>query len=257
MAKLSKQELKNHAEAERLAGLSRRLTNAEQYFILEHFRPGAGAKTYGQMFFTPLDLAGELAVHRLEGRGTVVDIGAGIGALTRSCIDYGMLDPKKPKYVCIERSPRNVEIGRKVVPEAEWVEGDAFDPEIWERLGKVDYVISNPPFGNVASANDTDSYRAFQKELGKVPAHLKAVSLALRFSKLGGIFILPQGDLPFDYSGCDTYHRKSPSTALAKFMKTWPAATFNCRAVDCSVYKNEWKDASPKVELVYVCDGEE
>ena len=92
------------------------------------------------------------------GAGTA--IGAGIGALTRACIDYGALDPKKPdRYICIERSVENVRVGKKVVPEAEWIQADAFDPDVWARIGDVEYIISNPPFGNVPSDNDSKAYK--------------------------------------------------------------------------------------------------
>jgi predicted RNA methylase len=259
MAKLSKQQLKNHQQALELVDLKRDLDFDERHFVLENFCPGAGAKTYGQMFFTPMGLAGELAIHRWADRGTVVDIGAGIGALTRFCLDYGSLDPKRPdRFICIERSVENVRVGKKVVPEAEWIQADAFDPAVWAQIGEVEYVISNPPFGNVPTDNDSKEYKDFQKELGVGVAHLKAVGLCRKFSAYGGTFILPQGDLPFEYSGRNHYHAKeSVSTVLAKFMKRWPNTTFNCQGIDCSVYENEWQDASPKVELVYVREGEE
>jgi len=259
MAKLSKQQLKDHNKALELVALERDLTTDERYFVLEHYCPGAGAKTYGQMFFTPLGLAGELAIHRWADFGTVVDIGAGIGALTRTCLDYGMLDPRKPKYICIEQSAENVRIGKKVVPEAEWIQADAFNPETWKQIGEVDYIISNPPFGNVKMAVEAKGeYNEFQKSLGGGVAHLKAVGLCMKFSAYGGTFILPQGDLPFEYTGRSNYKVKdSVSSHLERFQKVWPNTAFKCQAVDCSVYEKEWKDASPTVELVYVREGEE
>jgi hypothetical protein len=52
------------------------------------------------------------------------------------------------ELTCVEINPRYFEVGRKLLPEARWINADVFD---WRTLdlGRYDVAIANPPFGRV------------------------------------------------------------------------------------------------------------
>jgi len=51
-----------------------------------------------------------------------------------------------------------VEVGKKIMPEANWIIGSIFDlPN--DRI--YDVAISNPPFGNIKTGRDIDGLGAF------------------------------------------------------------------------------------------------
>ncbi|MHB7713076.1 class I SAM-dependent methyltransferase [Escherichia coli] len=69
-------------------------------------------------------------------------IGAGIGRLSY----YQYLRNKPTHITCVELNPEYVMIGKRVLPEAEWITGDAlqFTPDRF-----YDVAYGNPPFGKI------------------------------------------------------------------------------------------------------------
>ena len=93
--------------------------------------------------FTPSGLARDFAIDAGGGR-RVIDLCAGIGGLG-FWLD---LDGRAGEMVCVEVNPAYVEVGRKILPQAQWICGDVFAlPD----LGWFDLAISNPPFGRSAA----------------------------------------------------------------------------------------------------------
>jgi len=249
MAKITKPQAKKHGEAESLLSLSRTLTDDERDFIHDNWHPGAAHLTaVGGQFFTPRSIASELTVFSCR-KGTIIDLAAGIGVLGWH---IWRLWPRgeNVRIIAVELCPGFVEVGKRVFPEAEWILGDVFDKSLWESLGVVDGMVSNPPFGNVPMANGNDKWLSYRG-----PAHLRACELALRFSRTGGTFVLPSMDLPFEYSGKQHHEYKDSdrhSTNLKRFLATFPDARLSCVGVDVSSCQGDWKEVSPNVEIADV-----
>jgi hypothetical protein len=171
----------------------------------------------------------------------VVDACAGIGALSYANF---VSDEQKTRYVCIEANPDFVRVGKRILPEAEWICGDAFSQKTWEKIGKVDEVISNPPFiRNIKSD--------FKPPLisGKNSIYLMA-EIAMRYAKRA-IFIVDQASCPFKMSGvsfltpqkdCRNYDIFNERTGIS----------FEPTSFDTSVYLKEWVGVQVQVEVVTV-----
>lgn len=227
--KLSKADAKLHQQAVDVLNKPGSLSVDEREFVLEHWREDAEhVNSTAGAFFTPLGLAGDLAIE-VTG-GSVVDLCAGIGALAYACL---RLDPTR-KIVCVELNRAYYEVGRRVVPEAEWICADAFGYE----TGKVfDCAISNPPFGNVNTHKN--KYGKFEYDL---IAHARA------FSK-DGVFIVPQVSAPFRFSGQSRYEVVE-NAQYEKFSKaTGVRLGMNC-GIDTSIYDDQWSIKPPRMEIV-------
>ncbi len=203
--KLTKQQTKLHDEAVGLAGCGRRLSYDEQEFVLRHYHPGAVSNiTKSGAFFTPLDIA-EAAAFYHGAAGGVVDACAGIGALAWNLLK---IQPEA-KLTCVELNPMFVAVGKAVVPEAEWIIGDAM-----ELLNKRRFQsgLSNPPFGRIHGiAGD---------------AHITVLDALTRSCEQGAIVIVP-ANTQFERPGWELV-----------------AGPF-----DMSSYKEAWKGAAPKISI--------
>jgi predicted RNA methylase len=251
--KLTKVVTKQHDEAlERLEQTT--LSEDDRDFVLEHYHPGA-TNNIGKagVFFTPPDLAYELALYAPSPAKhliTMVDVCAGIGMLTHAVKTFQQykIDETPVRFVCLEWNPEFVEVGKKIAPYAEWICADVFDKRIWEHLGPITWMMSNPPFGNVKTSADTSWLRY------KGVKDLMVVELITRFAQRGGTVILPQTSVPFRYSGHHFYEQVCEaeySMQLQRFLKA-NNVEFNCCSSDISVYKDQWKGAAPTVEMAQV-----
>ncbi len=209
MSKLTKMERKLHKQACVLLEKDV-LTYDERWFVAEHWHEGAEHEQGDAgVFFTPLPIAGGVAMHA-TGFHRVIDLCAGIGRLSFSLYCRTLWHDDRPEIVCVERSPKNIAVGRKILPEATWIEADVFD--LSTDLNGFDCAISNPPYGRVKT----------------VPKHLKhsaefeVVRVASRVAKYG-VFVLPAASVPFSVGQsssnrfdipCEKYERFSAETGI-------------------------------------------
>ncbi|RED44133.1 methyltransferase [Aestuariispira insulae] len=250
MAKLTKAETKAHNQACELLKKDV-LTHDEKWFVLDNWHEGAEHNNGSTgAFFTPSGMALDFAID--VGGKRVLDLCAGIGALSFAAWVRneqnryeGMVEAE---YVCIEINPAYIEIGKKIMPQATWVQGDASDLEFIKSLGRFDCVISNPPFGKRAGGNgNAPRYTGADFEY-------KIMDIASEVADYG-VFIIPQQSSSFFYSG-RVAHRDNDSAKLKKFRQQ-TGITMDCGVgVDTAYYKDDWKGVAPICEIV-TCNFEE
>jgi len=233
MAKLSKAQAKAHRAACELL-LKDVLTLDEREFVINNWQESA-THSNGEAgaFFTPLEMAETFAVEVGGHDGfTLIDLCAGIG-----CLSYVVWARSQgwsggpSRIVCVEKNPDYVAVGRKVLPEAEWICADVFDlPD----LGRFSFAISNPPFGSGGPVKG-------------VSLDLNVVAVAAQIAD-HGVFILPQASSPFRYSGEQGF-KAEPGKAYEKFHdKTGHTLEPNC-GIDCDQWRGDWRGVAPKVEI--------
>ena len=172
MARLTKAQEKQHDEALALVSLNRMLKDDEIEFVFRHYSPMATHRVAkGAIFFTPYEIASDFAVMaRWQGSGRVIDYAAGIGGLTHHMLlaEYWDESPAKlatKHHVCVEIEREFVELGKKLLPQVEWVCGRwhdnpalhelraalyrraiVFDRALMESLGTFDMGIARTNF---------------------------------------------------------------------------------------------------------------
>nr|WP_244978361.1 methyltransferase [Bradyrhizobium pachyrhizi] len=242
MAKLTKVEAKAHAEAVELLKKDV-LTYDERVFVLDNWHEGANhINGSAGAFFTPIGLAGDFAIDACGGR--TIDLCAGIGALAFHVFWRGHYARSKGEpereIVCIERNPAYVEVGRKVLPEAQWICADVFEFDL-KGLGHFGCAIANPPFGATPRAGNGPRYtgRSFEFHLIDIASDIADY----------GAFIIPQMSAPFQYSGVPCYCERKSADYLRFAEQTGIHLEAGC-GVDCSYYRDAWKGVAPSVEIV-------
>ena len=241
MAKLTKAQRKAHAEACKILQKDA-LSIDEKIFVLENWHEGAEHMNGAiGAHFTPSGLARDFAIDAGGGR-RVIDLCAGIGGLG-FWLD---LDGRAGEMVCVEVNPAYVEVGRKILPQAQWICGDVFAlPD----LGWFDLAISNPPFGRSAarSARQGARYTGASFEYHVMDM---AADMAGR-----GAFIVPQSSAPFRLSGAPHYTVTRSDAISELYEQTGIEMAAGC-GVDTSFYRNDWHDVAPLCEVV-LCEFEE
>ncbi len=235
MAKLTKIEARNHAQACELLKKDQ-LTIDERIFVLDNWHEGANhVNSAAGAFFTPSGLAGDFALDVGGRRG--IDLCAGIGGLAF----WLVLRERVRELVCVEINPDYIEVGRKIVPEATWIQADVFDVRELG-LGHFDCAVSNPPFG------------ATPRRGGSAPRYTGStfeyhvIDIARDMADTG-TFIIPQGSAPFRFSGSRHYVER-PSDAYLKFSKLTGIELEAGCGVDTDYYRNDWHGVSPATEVV-------
>lgn len=210
-------------------------TKSAAEFVYEHYHPGATNNlTKGAIFFTPPQMARDLATMD-GGQGRIVDACAGIGMLAYYHYQHTFhWNPPKPQYVCIENNREFYEIGRKLLPQAEWHLGDVFD--ILPTLGIFDSGLSNPPYGNIASCK-TKNFPSH--------AHLGVMELLLKHCRQGATVIVPRGC--HEIGGTKEQYR---SESYERFLEIYPGAMLTACSLDMDHYES-FKATGTKVT---VCD---
>lgn len=245
MAKLSKTETRNHNKALELIHSDKSLTWDDKEFIFRNWHEGANHMN-GQAgaFFTPFDMAFDFALHVGSSECRIIDLCAGIGMLSFACQNrsYGVTHD----ITCVEYNSDYITVGKRLLPEANWIHGDALD--LPEDIGHFDFCISNPPFGAIKRQKNGPRYTGKDFEF-----HI--IDLASQIADYG-VFVLPAMSAGFKYSGVDYYERHKDGKAF-DFQKKF-GIHFECGiGVDTSIYRSEWKGTSPATEIVSVDFTEE
>jgi hypothetical protein len=244
--KLTMAAAKAHQRACDLLATQRPLTMQEREFVLRHWQESQNSTTVTTLagaFFTPLDLAKDLALH-VSGAVRLIDLGAGIGALAWAAyrkMVAGYLSPPPVEIVCVERNPEYVAVGRRVLPEAEWICADLF--ALPDELRDFDVAIGNPPFGRTPRSGRGPRYTGRCTEYHVIDV---AADLARR-----GVFLVPQTSAPFRYSGTPDRRWDRSAEYLRFTQQTGIALEFNC-GIDTATYTG-WRGVRPTVEIV-TCD---
>lgn len=259
MAKLTKPQIAAHSKAEALISTSttpRPLTLDEREFILDNYHPAARhINSIHGAYFTPRSLAHDLAIY-IPDNATIIDLCADIGSLAYQAVlrahhsDYYRQHGHIHfgQITCIEINPDYIAVGRRVVPEALWIQADVFNlPEsIIHNPDRppgeaFDFAISNPPFGRSKAL-----YGSAGIPCPGSPVELNALSIASRLARCGA-FILPQESCPFRYSGQQSHeHRTTP--VWSQFYRQSHIDLISS-SIDCSIYREDWRDVSPNVEI--------
>ena len=243
MSKLTKAQSKAHRQAEELLKKDT-LTHEEIEFIFSHWHEGQAIdQTFAGAFFTPPEMAQDF---RIEVDGErILDLCAGIGVLSYYAYHFGWYrhDMPKREIVCIERCPRFVEIGKKILPQATWICADVFDFD-YSDLGHFDSVISNPPFSNVKTYSKPPRYTGSKFEY-------KLIDLAADLGDYGA-FIIPQQSAPFDYSNRQ-HHSHTPSREHSRFFEQTKIRLAAGCGIDTAYFNDNWKQKVPQTEIA-CCD---
>src|ERR1044072_699517 len=147
MAKLTKAQAKAHQQACELLKKDV-LSEDDKMFVLENWQESAShINTVPGAFFTPFDLARDFAIEVCPGK--IIDLCAGIGMLSFAVKSKHQWDKAPIDLTCVEINPDYVAVGKKILPEARWMEASFFDVLSMD-LGHFDVAISNPPFGRIS-----------------------------------------------------------------------------------------------------------
>lgn len=239
MARLTKEEAKWHAEAELLL-TKPKWDDDDREFFLKHWQESANhVNSAAGAFFTPLDYALDFALE--VGGGPLIDVCAGIGNLTYAVTfrqRYSQY-PKATDLVCVELNEAYAAIGQKLVPDAHWIVGNAF--EELPKLGKkFTHAISNPPFGRIKHDGKPPRYTGAKFEY-------KIIDLVADYADYGA-FILPSGSAPFSYSGAPFYDRRQDNPEYQK-LETQTGIILDAGiGIDTSIY-SAWHGVQVSTEV--------
>lgn len=240
MAKLTKVQTKAHNKAMDLLHSDRKLSVDDVFFFYENYREDANHNiAWNKAYFTPIDLARDFFVGCGNIDGKMIDLCAGIGKLS-----YFFYINKKDKsdITCVELNSSYCNIGKRLMPDANWINGSILDLNIPD-IKEYELAISNPPFGN-PYAEIPDNFIFKNKNVFELVAVELATKLANRAA-----FILPSNVVPFEYSGKQQYS-KVTNAKYEKFNKLTNIDLDILFSVDCNVYKDMWNSCKPNVEMV-------
>ena len=248
MSKLTKQQVKVHEEAVRLLSQDK-ISRIEKDYIFQNFHADAQHITSKiGAFFTPLGLARDFSLHipyKRERAVRIIDLCAGIGVLSYAVCANKDWGGCYTDITCVELNPEYVKIGKKLVPNATWICGDALDPNLLKCLGNFDIAISNPPFGNIKNTHSAIySSSLFEYMI---------IEAASRIAKEGA-FIIPQTSAPFVFSGTNNPRWLQDGRAWRFEKQTGITLEFNV-GINTDYYKKQWHQMTPRCEIV-CCDFE-
>ena len=234
MSKLTKAEMRQHAQACEILQ-SDTLTIHERELVLKNWRPDAeGEVAHAGAFFTPFGLAEDFAIEA-NGAQSVIDLCAGIGGLAYQ----RWLRDRPSRLVCVERNPAFVAVGRKVLPEAEWIQASIFDVPALD-LGRFDLAISNPPFGHTRCEGQCPRYRGNLFEY-------RVIDLASTLAEQGA-FLIPRASAQIPFDGRHVDERR----AYRVFKEETGISLEPGIGIDGEAYCDAWKGGRVVVESVRV-----
>jgi SAM-dependent methyltransferase len=228
--KLTKPQIKAHNEALEILKKDK-LKEDEAIFVMENWREDAvHVNSAAGAFFTPWGLARDFALE-VSGK-TIIDLCAGIGNLSYFAYREGR------EITCVEMNPDYIAVGKKIMPEARWIQGSIFDLH-FDTL--FDCAISNPPFGAIGGLRD-----------GLGGFEFSAINVASKLAR-AGVFILPQQSTPFKYSGQRNYEDltgtdREPRKVRSFRDKTGIKFDFNL-GIDTCYHIDQWHGVAPVCEV--------
>ncbi|EQA9820640.1 methyltransferase [Citrobacter freundii] len=235
MARVTKKESQLRLKVMELVHSDRQLTEDDKEFIFNNYR-GDGIGATGA-FFTPEMLAWDFMLDA-GCSDDCIELCAGIGRLS-----YYQFIRNKPSHItCVELNPEYVLIGKRVLPQAEWITGDAlqYTPDRFYRVA-----YGNPPFGKInTSGAYTGRYTGSEFEY-------KIIDRAREYSSYG-VWIVPQGSAGFEYSGHTYYDRSIQSAKYIKFEKDTGLILHPGVGIDTSIYRDQWNGTKVTCESVLV-----
>ncbi|HBV2908465.1 TPA: methyltransferase [Citrobacter freundii] len=235
MARVTKKESQLRLKVMELVHSDRQLTEDDKEFIFNNYR-GDGIGATGA-FFTPEMLAWDF-MRDAGCSDDCIELCAGIGRLS-----YYQFIRNKPSHItCVELNPEYVLIGKRVLPQAEWITGDAlqYTPDRFYRVA-----YGNPPFGKInTSGAYTGRYTGSEFEY-------KIIDRAREYSSYG-VWIVPQGSAGFKYSGHTYYDRSIQSAKYTKFEKDTGLILHPGVGIDTSIYRDQWNGTKVTCESVLV-----
>ncbi|AYL55902.1 methyltransferase [Citrobacter freundii] len=235
MARVTKKESQLRLKVMELVHSDRQLTEDDKEFIFNNYR-GDGIGATGA-FFTPEMLAWDFMLDA-GCSDDCIELCAGIGRLS-----YYQFIRNKPSHItCVELNPEYVLIGKRVLPQAEWITGDAlqYTPDRFYRVA-----YGNPPFGKInTSGAYTGRYTGSEFEY-------KIIDRAREYSSYG-VWIVPQGSAGFKYSGHTYYDRSIQSAKYIKFEKDTGLILHPGVGIDTSIYRDQWNGTKVTCKSVLV-----
>lgn len=240
MAKLTRAQAQAHAQAVAILQ-QERLSEDDKEFVYRNWNEGANhVNGAAGAFFTPFDMAFDFALDASGGR--IIDLCAGIGMLSYAIWQRSRFNDSRPQIICVERNADYLDVGKKLLPEAEWIHADVFDV-LDMGLGHFDSAISNPPFGNIKRSKNSPRYsgKDFEFHVIDIASHLADY----------GTFIVPQMSAGFNYSGRQSYERQTSGKAVKFQEQTGLHFDAGC-GVDTAYFIDQWKAVSPMCEIVCV-----
>ncbi|OUE51780.1 hypothetical protein AZ003_000662 [Citrobacter freundii] len=235
MARVTKKESQLRLKVMELVHSDRQPTEDDKEFIFNNYR-GDGIGATGA-FFTPEMLAWDFMLDA-GCSDDCIELCAGIGRLS-----YYQFIRNKPSHItCVELNPEYVLIGKRVLPQAEWITGDAlqYTPDRFYRVA-----YGNPPFGKInTSGAYTGRYTGSEFEY-------KIIDRAREYSSYG-VWIVPQGSAGFKYSGHTYYDRSIQSAKYIKFEKDTGLILHPGVGIDTSIYRDQWNGTKVTCKSVLV-----
>lgn len=242
MSRLTKAQAKAHQQACDILNKDA-LTEDDKFFVLENWQESAShINTTAGAFFTPIELAMDFALEAHEGR--VIDLCAGIGMLSFAMTMRNVYNTPPLDITCIEINPDYAAVGRKILPQANWICASVFDVLDMD-LGKFDFAVSNPPFGAVKRSDGKKAPRYTGADF-----EFHVIDIASQIAAFG-VFLLPQMSAGFNFSGRNGYERQQSGKAVDFQEKTGLRFEAGC-GVDTALYQRAWKGVSPICEIVCV-----
>lgn len=242
---LSNQDIILHEKVMSLVHSDKQLSYDEKLFILENFQESYNKdnKAAGA-FFTPLDLCRDFTID-IGNTNSGVDLCAGIGKLSWYQVQNLKNQGVEIDWTCVEYNYDYYSVGKRVLPECEWIYGDVFEYCQNYTGTKKHVAISNPPFGNIRRATDLPEshlYRLKNFEFQVIEA-AKAVATY-------GVFLLPQNSSPFRLSGVQYFQKQSEFSKAGVFTKKTGIVLDAGCGVDTSFYKDDWHGVKIVTEVV-------
>lgn len=229
--KLTKQQRKLHDEALEVLNYPGPLSFSDREVVYNNLRPEATTDIgRGGAFFTPWEIASDFQIETLNVYGRpkkVLDLCAGYGILSMRGFERSLWNGQglEDQVTCLEINPEYIEIGRKLFPEAEWIQGDVFDAATILAGRQFDEFYSNPPFGSIPKgiADSRKKHRRWEYAIAEIGMSLAEC----------GTMIVMQGAPDWKYSDRQGFERFDNPAYSAWSEESGLVLDNNC-GIDCS-----------------------